>query len=140
MSVHFSSATDEWSTPQYIWKFMEHIVGRFRLDAAATAANAICKHFIGPGSVQGEDALQVKWPIGPVWCNPPYSQVEAFMRKALQESRTGGGNGCLFGTCPHRHRLVAPIRNQRGGLVSSWAFKVRGSKEQRTLPQRNNNF
>lgn len=89
-SVHFSSASDEWSTPDYVWRFMQHIAGKFELDAAATKDNAICKHFLGPGSVLSEDALNVRWLVSPVWCNPPYSQVEAFMQKALHESRMGG--------------------------------------------------
>lgn len=88
-SVHFSKATDEWSTPEYIWRFMEHIVGRFKLDAAATDKSRICKDAFGPGMAI-EDALQCAWLLSPVWCNPPYSNVEAFMKKAFEESQQGG--------------------------------------------------
>lgn len=134
MSVHFSKATDEWSTPEYIWRFMEHIVGKFKLDAAATSANAVCKTFFGPGSLLTEDALQAKWPISPVWCNPPYSQVGAFMEKALKESQQGGGHSCLPSPSPYRHQLVAPIRNQGRDYISAWAAQVWRPRQQRPLP------
>jgi hypothetical protein len=40
--VHFSSATDEWATPQWLFALLAWIFGGFDLDPCATAANAKC--------------------------------------------------------------------------------------------------
>jgi phage N-6-adenine-methyltransferase len=66
---------DEWRTPPHIFQLAQGYWGSYDLDAAATADNALCLNWLGPGSDLGEDALQVCW--GDVadhaWCNPPYS-------------------------------------------------------------------
>ena len=83
-----SSKSDEWSTPDYIWKFMQHIVGRFDFDAAATKENAICKKYTS-------DALNDEWSGQTIWLNPPYSQIQKFIEMACTQSLSGKTVVCL---------------------------------------------
>lgn len=57
----------------------------FTLDAAATQYNRLTEMWLGPGSLRGEDALTARW-TGNVWCNPPYSHVYEFVKKASEEA------------------------------------------------------
>jgi phage N-6-adenine-methyltransferase len=53
----------------------------FTLDVAASATNAKCKrHF----SIDN-DGLAQSWANERVWCNPPYSAIEPWLRKAWAE-------------------------------------------------------
>ncbi len=83
-----TSKSDEWTTPEYVWKFLQHIVGRFDFDAAATKANSICKNFT-------TDALNDKWNGQTIWLNPPYSQIKNFIREAYKQSCLGKTVVCL---------------------------------------------
>lgn len=56
----------------------------FTLDAAADETNHLCQRYF---SIQ-EDALARDWP-GVVWCNPPFSQCNAFVRKGAREAEKG---------------------------------------------------
>jgi phage N-6-adenine-methyltransferase len=92
-AVLFSSATDEWATPQ---DFYEGLRVEFDLwvDAAATKENAKSLWFFGPGSLFGEDGLMADWTYfgcPRVWCNPPYSRglQGKFIAKAAQERERG---------------------------------------------------
>lgn len=51
---------------------------RFTIDAAATADNARLPRFWTPV----EDAFAQDWSPERVWCNPPYSNIEAWVGKA----------------------------------------------------------
>jgi len=44
-SVHFSSASDEWATPQFLFDELSWLFGGFTLDPCATPQNAKCKSF-----------------------------------------------------------------------------------------------
>ena len=50
----------------------------FTLDVAASAENAKCKHFYS----KEVDGLVQTWSCERVWCNPPYSALEAWVSKA----------------------------------------------------------
>lgn len=59
----------------------------FTLDAAADESNAVCDDFLtGPHDPEGGCfcGLCAPWG-GTVWCNPPYSTVGPWVRKALGE-------------------------------------------------------
>jgi phage N-6-adenine-methyltransferase len=92
---------DEWRTPPALFAQLAAEYGPFDLDAAATADNALCRLWLGPGSPLGTDALapdlhwQTAFGVGGlplrVFCNPPYSRgmVGQFVAKAYDEVRRG---------------------------------------------------
>lgn len=87
MSVHFSSKSDEWATPQDFFDKLNAEFG-FVLDAAATTESAKCEWFF----TKETSALTQSWQMGgAVFCNPPYSRglQAAFVRKARAESLLG---------------------------------------------------
>jgi phage N-6-adenine-methyltransferase len=72
-------ATDDRRTPREFWDQLNRRWG-FTLDAAASAENALCPHFFTAET----DGLRQSW-SGTVWCNPPYSNVGAWVAKAWGE-------------------------------------------------------
>lgn len=68
LSVHYSSATAEWSTPQPLFNAL-NATYRFDLDVCATPENAKCERFY----TKEDDAFTKPW-TGRVWMNPPYGR------------------------------------------------------------------
>lgn len=54
---------------------------QFTLDVAASAANAKCERYY---SIE-DDGLEQSWAAERVWCNPPYSDLRAWVHKAWDE-------------------------------------------------------
>lgn len=78
----YSSATDEWETPQEIYGMLDKVF-HFTLDACATAENAKCEKYY----TREQDGLQQPW-TGNVWCNPPYGRdLPRWLEKARREIR-----------------------------------------------------
>jgi phage N-6-adenine-methyltransferase len=89
-SVHFSSATPEWSTPPEVFDELDAEFG-FELDVCATAGNAKCGRYF----TQADDGLAQAW-RGVCWMNPPYGDgIGAWMRKAHESSLLGATVVCL---------------------------------------------
>jgi phage N-6-adenine-methyltransferase len=85
MSVHFSSATDNWATPQDYFDRVSSTYGPFDLDVCASVDNAKCPHFF----TKEVDGLAQKW-TGKVWMNPPYGrEIGRWMRKAYESAQSG---------------------------------------------------
>lgn len=85
MSVHFSSKTDLWATPQEFFDKMDKIHG-FTLDVCATKENAKCEDYF----TAEDDGLSKYWG-GIVWMNPPYGRtIGQWMKKAYESALTGG--------------------------------------------------
>jgi phage N-6-adenine-methyltransferase len=90
VSVHFSSATDLWATPQDFFDKQNAIHG-FTLDVCATASNAKCARYF----TEADDGLAQPW-HGVCWMNPPYGRtIGLWMRKAYESSLTGATVVCL---------------------------------------------
>ena len=90
MSVHFSSATDMWATPQAFFDRLDAVHG-FTLDACASIENAKCKTYF----TQEQDGLKQPW-NGIVWMNQPYGRgIGEWMRKAYESSQNGATVVCL---------------------------------------------
>ena len=91
-AVMFSSATDEWETPQAFFDALDREF-HFTLDVAASMLNAKCGAYL----TQEDDALGIEWGMcgyaGPMvcWCNPPYSRglQKKFIAKAAAERLKG---------------------------------------------------
>ena len=78
----FSSATNEWATPQWLFdKYNEQY--KFTLDPCATKENAKCAKFY----TQNDDGLLQDWGGEIVFCNPPYGkEIRKWVEKAYRES------------------------------------------------------
>ena len=99
-SVHFSSATDLWATPQAFFDRLNAEFG-FELDVCATPDNAKCEKFFS----KDDDGLAQRW-LGVCWMNPPYGrEIGAWMKKAHESA---GGGDCRL-PCPgaYRYAVVA---------------------------------
>jgi site-specific DNA-methyltransferase (adenine-specific) len=92
ISVHFSCATVEWETPQWLFDELAWIYGGFTLDPCATRENAKCERFF----TRAEDGLAQPWG-GKIFCNPPYGrEIGKWVEKAYAASLTGALVVCLL--------------------------------------------
>lgn len=84
-----SGDRQEWRTPR---ELARGLVARFEidLDAAAKAETAIVPRYLGPGGLL-EDARFPPWShVGSrIFCNPPFSQFEAFAHQAIRAYEDG---------------------------------------------------
>ena len=82
--VMFSSATDNWSTPQDFFDKLNDEF-HFTLDVCADENNHKCEHYY----TKEIDGLSRPW-IGTIWCNPPYGRkIGEWVRRALFASVAG---------------------------------------------------
>jgi len=124
MSVHFSSATDLWSTPQDYFDKVAAEFGPFDTDVCAIPENAKAPRFF----TKETDGLAQDW-AGTCWMNPPYGRtIGAWMKKAY-ESSTGGGYRRVPRPSPHRHGMVARLRDQGRNPLHSRTAQVRRREE-----------
>ena len=79
----FSSAKDDWETPQEFFDRYDNIY-HFTLDAASSDQNAKCvQHYTAE-----TDGLHNSWGGQTVWLNPPYGRtIGDWVRKAYEESQ-----------------------------------------------------
>lgn len=86
LSVHFSSATDEWATPQWLFDALHKEFG-FTLDVCSTHENAKCRrHF-----TRDENGLKTSWAGEICWMNPPYgTTIKYWMLKSYESSAHEG--------------------------------------------------
>ena len=82
-NVLFSSASEEWATPQAVYdKLNEEF--HFTLDPCATKQNAKCATFF----TKQQNGLLQNWEGHRVFCNPPYGKIiYQWVKKAFEESR-----------------------------------------------------
>ena len=85
-TVHYSSTTEEWSTPQDLFDRLDSEF-HFTLDPCSTDENAKCqKHY-----TKADDGLSKDWTGEVVWCNPPYGRrMTAWILKCYQHKLGGG--------------------------------------------------
>lgn len=82
--VMFSSATDNWSTPQDFFDKLNDEF-HFTLDVCADENNHKCEHYY----TKEIDGLSRPW-VGTVWCNPPYGRkIGEWVRRAYISSQIG---------------------------------------------------
>ena len=82
--VMFSSATDNWSTPQDFFDKLNDEF-HFTLDVCADENNHKCEHYY----TKEIDGLSRPW-VGTVWCNPPYGRkIGEWVRQAYLSSHIG---------------------------------------------------
>lgn len=77
-----TAESDEWFTPPYVFEPI-HRELRFTVDVAATKESAKVPRFY----TQADDGVAKRWAGERVWCNPPYSNIGAWVAKADVEMR-----------------------------------------------------
>ena len=92
MDVHYSSKTNEWSTPQAFFDELNKEFN-FTLDPCATSENAKCTKYF---TVE-DDGLKQDWSNDIVFMNPPYGRdIKYWIKKAYEESLNGATVVCLI--------------------------------------------
>ena len=90
-----TAARDDYQTPPDLFAALDAEF-YFDLDAAADAENALGSSYGGPRYIDAAmDALQTSWggdrwwpaKIRSVFCNPPYSLIDPFVRRAVEQAR-----------------------------------------------------
>ena len=71
---------DNWETPPELFKTLDAEFS-FDLDAAANDSN----HLVDRYFTEQQNSLVQVWDGKAVWCNPPYSMLEEFTRKAYEQ-------------------------------------------------------
>ena len=80
-SALFSSNSDEWATPAEFFEALNNEF-RFNLDVCASSENHKTEHYFD----QNDDGLSKNWGGFRVFCNPPYSKIGEWVKKAYYES------------------------------------------------------
>lgn len=102
---------DRGTQPQHFEAFVERF-GEFTVDVAAAAHNTKCERYYD----RQADGLRQSWAGELVWCNPPYSDIEPWIRKAWEEAP--GTRGIVMLLPANRteqrwwQRLVEPHRDR----------------------------
>ena len=79
----FSSATNEWATPQDFFDKLDRIY-RFTLDPCCTHSSAKCSTYY----TQEDDGLSKSWEGHTVFMNPPYGrEIKDWIKKAYNEGQ-----------------------------------------------------
>lgn len=80
MNIHFSSKTDQWSTPQDFFNELNREF-KFTLDPCADKDNTKCRKFY----TKEDDGLSQSWDDEIVFCNPPYGrEISKWVKKASE--------------------------------------------------------
>jgi len=112
----FTSQTDEWETPQWLFDKLNKEFN-FSLDVCANQENAKCSKYFDKTA----DGLTQEW-IGICWMNPPYGrQIGKWIKKAYESSLRGATVVCLLPARTdtswwHDYCMKGEIRFLRGRL------------------------
>ena len=86
MDIHFSSKSNEWSTPQDLYDKL-NCEFNFTLDPCASEANHKCEKYY----TVKENGLAQDWSGESVFMNPPYGrQIKLWIKKAFETAKQGG--------------------------------------------------
>lgn len=108
--------TDVWGTPQWLFDALHKEFG-FTLDPCSDGSNAKCPKFYTPR----ENGLLRDWGTETVFMNPPYSEVDEWMRKAYGAAQEGATVVCLVPARTdtrwwHEYVMKGEVRLIRGRL------------------------
>ena len=85
--VMFSSASEEWETPQDVFDYCNEHEGPLTLDVCTTHENAKCLSYI----TKEQDGLKQNWGGKWCWMNPPYgNSIKHWVKKAYTSSLKPG--------------------------------------------------
>lgn len=111
---------DRGTDPEFFAQMVERF-GGFDLDVAAAPHNAKCERFY----TRADDGLAQPW-SGRVWCNPPYSNLGAWVQKAWDE----------WERAPHEVSLIVMLLPANRPEQKWWQEKVEPFRDQPDMPLR----
>jgi site-specific DNA-methyltransferase (adenine-specific) len=83
--VMFSSKTDQWATPQWVFDQL-HEEFKFTLDPCADEFNHKCDKYF----TKEQNGLSKDWGSETVFCNPPYGrEIPHWVQKCFDEVHSG---------------------------------------------------
>ena len=124
----FTSNTDLWETPQYVFDTLDREFN-FDIDVCAIKTNRKCDKYYTPAA----DGLSQEWK-GVCWMNPPYGrEIGKWIKKAYESSERGATVVCLLPARTdtkwwHDYCMQGEIRLFKGRL------KFGGSKNSAPFP------
>ena len=115
---------DRATTPEVFDPLNERF--RFTIDVACSEHNAKCERFY----TAEDDGLAQSWAGERVWCNPPHSNLEAWVHKAWDECMgwyfSGGAAELSASVCQNR----PPDRHAACIASAGYALPVGGAQQQ----------
>lgn len=129
--------TDDRATVAEVFDPLDAELGPFTIDVAAAAHNTKCERFYDSTT----DGLGQSWEDEVVWCNPPYSSIGPWVRKAWHETARNGCDRVVMLLPANRTEqrwwqdLVEPYRDREGGglRVRFLAGRIRFLKPGQTV-------
>ena len=116
-AIHFSSKSNEWATPQWLFDSLNREF-HFTLDPCSTDENAKCsRHY-----TLAENGLSQDWSEEVVFMNPPYGrEITFWMEKAFLSGKQGATVVCLVPARTdtawwHSYAIHGEIRFLKGRL------------------------
>jgi len=113
-------AVDDRGTTVEFFATMTERFGPFDLDVAAAPHNAKCERYY----TLDDDGLTQPWDAERVWCNPPYSNIGAWVEKAWDEWKLRPYDLCIVMLLPANRTeqrwwqvWVEPWRDHGGPLT-----------------------
>ena len=120
----FSSAKDEWATPQEFFDLLNEAYN-FTLNPCALPHNAKCKKYYTPE----ENGLLQDWEGEIVFCNPPYGRaIVDWVRKCSEEAKKPSTTVVGPSSSSYRHTLLPRLHLPQG---AGDPFRPRASAFQR---------
>ena len=106
--VLFSSATDQWATPQGFYDELNSEF-HFTLDPCADSTNHKCSKYF----TKEDDGLIQDWSGNVVFCNPPYGrEVGKWVEKCSKRVKETRYNSSDADTGTNRYKMVSRIHIQ----------------------------
>lgn len=98
-----ADARDSWRTPPWLFKWLDRRF-RFEIDLAATRENALLDDYY----CHDDNALLRPWRVRAYrgFLNPPYSDIDPWVDKAIAEQTEGFLTVMLFPTCNGEDRYA----------------------------------
>lgn len=120
-----NDSVDDRETPDDLFAAL-HDQYDFTVDVAAAPHNFKCARYF----TRAVDGLSQSWAGERVWCNPPFSDIAPWIRKAWAEFE-GGGTSVVMLLPANRtdqvwwHELVEPYRDRAGSPLTTRFLKGR---------------
>lgn len=107
---------DDRRTPDHLW-IEWHSIYRFTIDVAASKENAKLPRYYD----EEADGLSQSWYEESVWCNPPYSDIGAWVEKSWREMAKGCRRVVMLIPANRTeqdwwHEHIEPYRDGRGAV------------------------